>query len=592
MASICFPQATGVPFASGPPVWWNDVDGTLPALNRRPDDPRWSGCTRIGLGAPGVNEDPSVRGLHAVDDDGKTWLHLSMTVRATNSQDPTLNAVHVGFQRQGGTALRLRAVPFPLVQPPDAPGVHLLALARQFVPPNSLNPATAPPWMTSFGRVFSGGGDFWAVHLRIPITHAGADIGEDGINVGAVGATFKFGCQVQVTLKGGGPAGPFTFPRSGFPLNDPSSWADATIGGTGCGAVVSIDSSQIRSDPPPDSTINFTLAGPPGSPNTLVASPLNSTGNQVDPGAIQARFYVANWGSQPNPNQASGVWTEVLPGSQAVNVSSIAAGANGLISLPWTVTGTMLTEFRTGVRWSHQCLLAELSGGGLDFSPSSAVRNMDFVGASTFVRDAQISVRGLPDPGTPKRDVYLLVKTTNMPARVPPPRPDPDPPPDRTRDDVAKARAAAATADPDGDGDGNGEYEPVYDPFATDLSGFDIIARDHPTYVVYAYHDTGEIDDESGLPWLAPQVAFGYVVGHDGELHGWEHELTGASLTLVGPDLYRLSVPTDGEAVVTTRIKALERLPSWWERLWRWLLAHLRKLCRRAWRKLRALLRR
>lgn len=596
--AICFPVGFGVPFANGPPVWWNETDGSLTVLNRRFDDPRWSGCTRVGLGALGASEDPAFRALHAVDGTGKTWLHLSWIVRGSNSQDPTANFVLVGFQGTGLPGVVLRAVPFrpgadPL-PPPSGPNRYLLGSAVQFAPPNSGVSAAAPSWLGSFGRVFSSpGGQFWAVHLRVPIKHAGTEIDEDGINVGPAGATFKFGFRVGVTLNGGGPVGPYTYPRSTlFSMAAPATWDDATVGGTGCGQVISINGSQISSDPPPDHTINFSAAGAAAGVNNLIALPLNSTGATVNQNAIRARFFIANWGSQPDPNQATDLWTEISPTTVATNLNPINIGTTGPITLPWTVDGPMLSQFRAGLRWKHQCMLVELSGGGeLNFSPSSASRNMEFVAASTFTRDAQISVRGLPDPGTPQRDVYLLVKTTNMPARVEQPRPEPEPEPTPIRSRRQQA-AAADGRDDDGDYDGDGKGGCDIDPHATDLSGFDLIARDHPTYVVYAFHDTGEVDSGSGLPMLEPQVPFGYVVSHDGALHGWEHELTGANLTLVGPDLYRLRVPTDGDAVVTTRIEALERPIPWWERLVRWLLAHLRKVCRCLWRKLRTLLRR
>ena len=584
-------------------MWWNDVDGSLPALNHRYDDPRWRGCTRIGLGASGASEDPVFRGLHAVDGAGKTHLHLSWIVRATNSQAAS-HAVLVGFQRAGAPGVVLRASPFRAGASPLGPAAgadrYQLGSVRMFPLPNLGDGVDPPAWLGAEGRLFTSGvgGAFWAVHLRVPIKHAGVDIDADGINIGPPGSTFKFGFEVRVTLQGGGPP-TYTFPRAAaFRLDTPATWEDATIGGASCGAVVSIDSSRIRSDPPPANTINFTAQGPPGNQNQLVASPLNSTGAPVGENAIRARFFIANWGSQPDPNQATGLWTEILPTTVATNPSQIANGASGDITLAWTVEDPMLTEFRSPgpppakpLRWAHQCMLVELSGGGLNFSPSSAYRNMEFVSASKFTRDAQISVRGLPDPGTPQRDVYLLVKTTNMPERVEPARPAPDPKPSsrgprrRDADENGGGRE-------DDDGHGEGEEEGEIDPYATDLSGFDLIARDHPTYVVYAFHDTGEVDPESGLPRLAAQVPFGYVVSHDGALYGWEHELAGANLTLVGPDLYRLRVPTNGDAIVTTRIEALERPVTWWDRFLRWLLAHLRELCRRVWRKLRALLRR
>jgi hypothetical protein len=62
-------------------------------------------------------------------------------------------------------------------------------------------------------------------------------------------------------------------------------------------------------------------------------------------------------------------------------------------------------------------MLVELSGGGYVFYPASVYRNMDFVGASTFERDAEINVRGLPETSLPKRDVYLSIDT-NMEVSV------------------------------------------------------------------------------------------------------------------------------------------------------------------------------
>jgi hypothetical protein len=84
---------------------------------------------------------------------------------------------------------------------------------------------------------------------------------------------------------------------------------------------------------------------------------------------------------------------------------------------------------------------------------------------------------------------------------------------------------------------------------------------------------------------LAAQTSFGYVVGHEGELHGWAHSLGHATLTQVGPNLYRIHVPTGGETVVSTCIEAIEREEPWWLRL----LRRLVHLLHRLWRRLRRL---
>jgi hypothetical protein len=124
--------------------------------------------------------------------------------------------------------------------------------------------------------------------------------------------------------------------------------------------------------------------------------------------------------------------------------------------------------------------MAELTAGpGVVLSPSSGTNNFEFVTASRFERDALISVHGLPDIGAAERDVYLLVTTTNMPERVEP---------DRATPEHGATVAATHVPSGDGDGDGDGEAdhdrEAEYDPYATDLSGFDLVARDEPTYVV------------------------------------------------------------------------------------------------------------
>ena len=554
-------------------------------LNRRLDDPRWRGATRVGLGAAGASEAAAFRALHA-DEGGARFLYLSWIVKADNAASPGVDAVTVGFQRTGGPAFAFQASPYPLA--PGTPPIHPLAAAARFDLP-ATSPQAAPQWLTSHGRVFSGGASLWAILLRVPIRTAAPDVDDAGI---FLGTTFKFGFEIVVGLQGGGVV-PYRYPQ-GYTI-DPATWDDATVGGAGCGQAVTFGGHQIRSYPPPDHQIRFSAAGPPGPSNDLIAEPTNNTTSVIPGGAIAAEFYIANWGSQPGaPNDASGLWTK-LPGGPATNANQIAAnGAAASITLPWTVNDVnppLLQEFRANTRWAHQCLLVELSGGGLVFSPSSAYRNMDFVTASTFARDAQISVRGLPDIGRPQRDVYLLVTTTNMPERIEPqqpPRPEPGPAATATTGIRERRREH-------GERNGGGEHE--YDASVTDFEGFDRLARDLPTYVVHVFHDTGEVT-AAGAAVLRPQLPFGFVMAHDGPLHGWRHELTAAGLTPVGPNLFRLRVPAGGEAVVSTRIEALERpdrhsrLVTWLKRLLRRLLAHVRKSLERLLRALRRLLRR
>ena len=566
--AICFPPAFGVPFAGGPPVWWNTTDGSLPTLNDRVDDPRWNGSTRIGLaGTWGAGSEATFRALSSSAGD---QLFFSWTIKADTTPSAG-DRLRVGFQRTGGPALTLVLDPFPV----GAGTMNFLPLASLRLFPGDL---PAPGWVGARARVFALANE-WTVQLHVPVRSGGLDIDDDGINLGT---TFKFFWDARVVL-GAGTQFPLAYP-SGVSAGDPGTWDTATIGGAGCGQVVAIVPSSLRTTNSPPHEIKYTPAPAPNVyPNTLVADAANNTGSLIDAGVIRSQWYIANWGSIPNqPTVASSLWEPVPPpltgpGSTpnpGSNASALSNGATGQVTQQWVLEGTFLTEFRSGARWKHQCMLCELSGGGHTFSPASASRNFDVVAASTFRREAMISVRDLPDPGTPQRDVYLLVITTNMPERVAqPPRPDPQPP------DLSR-RVRRGDHDRDGDRNGDGDGEVPIDPYATDLSGIDLIRKLEPTYMVHVFHDSGDTDPETGNKILIPQTPFGYAVSHEGELYGWEHALDGPELEQLAPGFYRIKVPTGGEAVISTQIKALERPSSWLERLLRWLLRCLRKLIR------------
>jgi hypothetical protein len=552
---ICFPPASGVPFASGPPWWWDTTGGSLPALNQREDDPRWRGSTRRGFDGPWASQQGEEAGFRALSNPEPPGqgLYLSWTIKADNSLDPAEDRIVVGF-RTPGKAYLFRLEPFPL----QGPGAFVpLAVTRMFEVGGASSPA--PAWVGARGRVLAGA-TTWTIQLHVPVRSGGPEVDAAGIQLAS---TFKFYFEVRVKLAG--VVNPYTlrYPAAAND-SDASTWDDATIGGTGCGQHVATEAWSIRTTNNPPHRIKF------GSNfvNTLVVDARNNTGSQIGSDVIRSRFWIANWGSIPNdPNNATNLWAPIPPPASGPgsNPNPINDGTTGEIRQTWVVDGQFLTDFQNGLRWEHQCLLCELSGGNLTYSPASTQNNFELAVASRFERDAQISVRGLPDPGTAERDVYLLVTTTNMPERVeqrPPPGPAPD--------------LRAVRGKEDGE-DGDGEF----DPYATDLSGFDLIRRDEPTYVVHVFNDSGPIDPDTGVPTLVAQTPFGYAVGHDGPLHGWEHSLTGARLTQVGPNLYRLRAPTGGEAVVTTRIEALERPRSWLERLLRWLLRLLRRLLRK-----------
>jgi hypothetical protein len=550
---ICFPTATGVPFASEPPHWWDTTGSSVRALNDRVDDPRWRGATRLGFDGPWASaggEEAGFRALSLPAGAGGFELFFSWTVKADNSQDPGADRVRVGLQTPGAAYL-LQLEPFALV----AGGGNFRPLRSALVFPvgaGALSPT--PAWVGARGRVIAGATS-WTVQLHVPVRSGGPEIDANGIQLAN---PFRFFFDIRVAISGGAQF-TVTYPTGGVAGN-PATWEVATIGGAGCGQGASIVASSLRTTNPSPHTIRY-AAGPTPPVNTLAADVSNGTPTDIPAGTLNSRFWIANWGSIPNdPNAATNLWAEIpqpppTAPNRATNLNPIGPGTSGPVTHDWIVVAPFLADFLAGSRWTHQCLLCEVSGGGIPFSPSSASSNFDIVAASQFSRAAQVSVHGLPDPGTPERDVYLLVRTTNMPDRVQSPRQVPH---------VAAARH--------GDDDGQ------VDPTATDYTGMDLLQRDHPTYVVHVFHDSGQIDPETGRRVLVPQTPFGYVVHHEGPLDGWEHDLAGPGMTEVGPGFYRIRVPTGGAAVVTTQITARERPRSWWKRLLRLLLALLRKL--------------
>jgi hypothetical protein len=339
--------------------------------------------------------------------------------------------------------------------------------------------------------------------------------------------------------------------------------------------------------------------------NSIFAHPLNETGGTIAANQVCAQFRIANWGTQPDwndvPNPTQSLWRLIspecgLPGN-LLNPGSIANGAKADIAAPAAGANELAFDFTlslntpnpddidrcsfigqsgvpasqapdgvaipgnpacpnaTPTRRLHQCMLVELSGGGFNYTPASVYRNMDFVNASTFARDAEISVAGLQQlPGVTARDVYLYVKTYNLPKDVKaPPRPDLLRDLERLRrvllrqrttDVAVSERAVAAAAD----------VQKVRRPqLGID---FDVLNQVLPTYVVHAYHDTGLRVTVRGADRsvMRPQSSFGYYLTHEGSLGGWDHALDGAQQ--IAPNYYLIATPEGGAKQIRTAITA------------------------------------
>ena len=364
---------------------------------------------------------------------------------------------------------------------------------------------------------------------------------------------------------------------AGTNMPDPASnsgWGVFTLGssGLGCGGDVALVPAEIgTTNQPSSSQIKFTT---PPLPNTLVntfyARPSNirPVGSaDILSNQLNARFYIANWGSLPDWNDLgpggniSTLWREITPVPPPENIGPIAAGftagPSSEIHFDWALDDCERYDYIADAyppqcpgrtkRRPHQCMLVEVSSATqLTFRNRSVYRNMDFVPVSTFIREAEISVAGLaPIPMIgPRRDVYLYVETRNMPART------------GARTSLEPAAGTRLQ---------RGLPGAVSKLYARDSAErtpptFEAIDWVMPTYRVHVYRATGDsiIIQGTRRPILHAQTSFGYWASHLGDIAGWRHRLTGASLVELAPAFYKLAVPQGGSATVTTTIEALE----------------------------------
>lgn len=589
--SWCIPNANGVPALSGAPQWWDSSVGE-PNYWPRLDDPRWRGALAKSFGV-GANEHVSFRALRRAD-----AVYLSWYVKVDPLLEPWVDALRVGFSPGGGAPDQLIEV-FPFT---DAASDLVAA-----VPPSTATQlrtgaggtwvaqAAEPAWLATaagYARVWLDVSEqVWAINMRVPIAAAY----NDGI---ALSSNFRMWFELQTGVPGSGVV---------YYRFDSLSYGDI-INGTNANAWSEFSRTLATSDPSCYKGVSIASSGvgtrfvdgggvarpnriDVDGPNTFFAEPTNNTGASIMGGQIQGTFRIANWGTQVNWNDVTDpttLWKQINPGPVTnggliANGSTASQAAGNDLNFAWSLTHDERCEFvgKSGAgsipgdptcannqptRRLHQCMLVELSGGGYTYTPVSVYRNMDFVDASTFAREAEVSVAGLPErPGATNRDVFLYEKTYQMPKAV-----NTKPPRNLLLDikkmwDILnqpmygivgreKSRTAAYP----------GPYIdmiplddlPTYPPVGQ--VSFDILNQIYPTYVMHAYHDTGETVNIRGnvRRVLRPQSSFGYYVHHDGELEGWDTAVNGA--VRIAPHYYRISPPEGGSQVISTEINARE----------------------------------
>ena len=598
--SSCLSRPYGVPGLSGAPLWIDPVPAGSNVKKTNLDDPRWAGSTRLYFPTDtgsGVATEATVRALVE-----GTTLVLSYQTNVDLGADAG-DTIWLGIGKNATkAALSASDNDYFLVQLSLGPTVAAAGTDDTPIDPTSVqawtNTGTTPagwtaslahPWFdTSIAHYWVGGGTTkpykWAVNVKI-------DLAAVGIDASTLDAKLFIASFVDTSFSQGWihqwPVDVVAVLDPTMPVIDfsesavrPLKWGDISLAtyATPCTDGITLSSMQIGASPAPDNIINTDAAASSHADNVYFANPSwNSFAS--DPNTVKARFRIANWGSQiADPNAP---WDDITPATPVEN------NAAGLMSFTCPV-GTAKCGHLDAGHDPHQCMLVELSKGSastsvpLKFAQDSVYRNMDFDTASQLEREAEISIRGLkPLQGTTARDVYLLVKTTNMPAasneqkflpveamkrdadlaQNPPKRPMQ--PPHRggegnNNNNDKQPANIAGTAELAS----KGAPTPIDPALAKD--GFEHMEESWPTYEVHAYHDTGKSVIVRGKKYklLDPQVPFGYFVSHSGSFFGFDHSIEGiggAKLEQIAPDFYRVSVANDGVVRVKSTIVAYDK---------------------------------
>lgn len=553
--ATCIPPAVGVPFAPGPPKWWDSTVPGSAAIYNRIDDPRWKTASSITHGS-GAIEQLSFRALHHTDATGQS-IYLSWWVKVAPVAPATQNILYVGLRPSGGgtnTLVKVRLTSNSAKCTSDYDiGVYAVDAFGDFGTP--INPD--PAWTDKI-RIWANDpvSNTWAIHVNVPID---ADLGKGTI----LGTDFSMWYQILQ----GTPSTPvvsYTWPREpGFSVTtaafvekvpQPSTWPSFHLS-TGpsdpiCATGgITIEALDIGTNHPSGSGyISKT------NPNTFFAKPTNKTGGPIDVGNVHARFRLANWGTQSDPNDVPNpddLWKEIRglgDVTQPAPPATIADNSKWNITGTWQLNAAEQAEFNGVNRWDHQCMLVELSGPGLIFLRSSIHRNMNFVPASKYTENAQVSVVGIPSipGGGSKRDVYLYIQALNMPAVVD----------SATKNKYKEAAKEKQTIINHTELVGMPNSPPDVD----ERPVVEQIAEKSPTYIIHGYYDTGETIHINGVnrPVLRPLTSFGYFIEHEGDIAGWEYGLNGAGLIRIAPNFYKIATPNDGTTKITAIIEAIE----------------------------------
>jgi len=582
MPTFCFPVAQGVPGQPGAPNWYDNGAAPPRPFSDSTEDPRWRGAFSHSFG-DGSGRHVDFRGLNVVEGASRHAL-LSWRVLVGPS-DPGGDTLFLGLGASAAGPTMIARIQIATSTSTAAGTVGSGAYtAETLLRPAGGSwglPVAAPAWITSRARAWINYPSAatplldWGVQLAIPL---GVQLSPDPAHSIVLndGSDFRIWYAVYlgtpVPGPGGAPVVEYSWPGTpgiGLDYPDPAAFVDcraavstADAACTAEGITIDVMDVGTRNADgtarPSASRIQVDMVGNPPSVaaphnNMFFARPTFPAGaSNAQKTAIRARFRLANWGAHVG-DLTPDSWSDVAGGEE---VQFNLAQSECRFIWPLVAADPLLARFRSGAIMAHQCMLVELSSvlpGGETFTRSSVYRNMDFVDASRFTREAEVSVRGLTPISSQPREVFLYVEARNMPLVAPP--------------DEEKDRPQFVMADADDQPQHPDAPDLIRSvPALRKLSSRTRLTRldpDYlrlylPTYRVHSYYDTGRSTSLLGgnRKILRPQSSFGYFVNHEGKLYGWRHSLEGAQQ--VGPDFYRLGVPNNGATRIRTTIIADE----------------------------------
>jgi len=158
--------------------------------------------------------------------------------------------------------------------------------------------------------------------------------------------------------------------------------------------------------------------GEKGPENTFVARPHNSMANNAK---VSAVFKIANWGLPAeeswNPiGKLAGGLVNPITVRDPNPKTTILPGQYGELLSYWTLSYKQSCLYSKANN-QHQCIQVELKPGDVNtrIITASVQQNMDFVPASVFSRDAEISAKGYGNPpGNRLKHEFLITVNTGV----------------------------------------------------------------------------------------------------------------------------------------------------------------------------------